>query len=279
MFWTKSKRSVLFLTMGPLFAVVGVSLGLGKGELPGDARPPGEAAQARDDKPAGKQPEQPAGAKAADGPNADPAHKAGDKPLPPLDNDAKGGHRKNWRSFQNWRFFQGRLVGPAGGNSMLLHFDSDTTIVYADRKKATVADLKPGRWISFKGTKQEPEGVLRDRAELVVLDLPDDGKPQPFRMLFDRHVNFPVNSLTVSRDGKMLATVGVTRRIPAGISNRSRGCRDQPGRARTGMRYSSGQQAGLFAGRQAALRRLRFFVWDVATGKCLKELPGNFCGT
>src|SRR5438132_1549823 len=33
---------------------------------------------------------------------------------------------------------------------MLLYFDKNTSITFADGKKATVADLKPGRWISFK---------------------------------------------------------------------------------------------------------------------------------
>src|SRR5262249_11172446 len=77
-------------------------------------------------------------------------------------------------------------------------FDKDTTILFADGKKATVADLKPGRWISFKNKANlEPMGILRARVERVVLDPPDDGK-------------FPHNSLAVSRDRKWIATVGWT---------------------------------------------------------------------
>ena len=85
MFWTKGKLAVLFLTMGLTCAVVGVSLGLGNGDSPGDARAPGGAAQARDDKPAGKQNEQPPAAKLQDPPPADAGGSQDplEAPLPP----------------------------------------------------------------------------------------------------------------------------------------------------------------------------------------------------
>ena len=55
MFWTRGKLCALVLAMGLIGAAVGVSLGLGKGELPGNVRAPREIAQARDEKTSDKQ--------------------------------------------------------------------------------------------------------------------------------------------------------------------------------------------------------------------------------
>src|SRR5262249_44466865 len=60
---------------------------------------------------------------------------------------------------------------------MIPYFDKNTEITFKDGKKATAADLKPGRWISFKSAeKLEPMGIYRSRVAQVVLDAPDDGK-------------------------------------------------------------------------------------------------------
>ncbi len=158
-------------------------------------------------------------------------------------------------------------------NIALLHFDQKTTIVFADRMKATVADLKPGRWISFK-TRLKPDGVYKGRAELVVLDLPDDGKLQPFKVLFDRGVNFPHNALTVSRDGKMIAAVGFTRgsyppvaRVVLVDAATSKVVRE--------LECDTVPVDKLVFSPDGKLLYGRPFVWDVATGKRVQQMGSD----
>ena len=68
--------------------------------------------------------------------------------------------------------------------------------------------MKPGRLIWFK------EGLQKELAELVVLEQPDDGKWQPpVKASWEENVKFPMGSLTVSRDGKLIAAVGATYAI------------------------------------------------------------------
>ena len=162
---------------------------------------------------------------------------------------------------------------------MLLLFDKDTTIIYANRKKATVADLKPGRWISFKNSANlEPMGISRARVELVVLDQADEGK-------------FPIHWLAVSRDRKLIATVGITSRyvappvirvvlvnVEASQVMRELECDTNPinklifspdGKLLYGGfdPFNSGDHFYHWNG--------RLFVWEVATGKCIKEMTAG----
>ncbi len=161
---------------------------------------------------------------------------------------------------------------------MLLLFDKDTTIIFADRKKATVADLKPGRWISFKNRANlEPMGISRARVELVVLDLPDDGG------------KFPVNSLAVSRDRKWIATVGTTFGVAPPVIRvvlvnaetsqvvRELECDAIP----INKLVFSPDGKLLYGGVDLFNYGNHFFhgigallVWDVATGKSIKEMGG-----
>src|SRR5579862_8150944 len=78
---------------------------------------------------------------------------------------------------------------------------------------------------------QEPQKAEEGQQPKVV----GDGRPQPFKVLYDRRVNFPLNSLTVSGDRKLLAVVHPT------------------------------YQAG-------ALPEYKIVVVDVATGKVIREL-------
>jgi hypothetical protein len=167
---------------------------------------------------------------------------------------------------------------PAGWGSILLFFDKDTTIIFANRKKATVADLKPGRWVSFKNSVNlEPMGILRARVELVVLDLPDDdGK-------------FPVHSLAVSRDRNWIATVGITYKVAPPVY------RVVLVNAETGQVIHelecefrgvnklvfSPDGKLLYGGIDVFNSGSHFFgglgcllVWDLATGKLIKEMGG-----
>ncbi len=160
---------------------------------------------------------------------------------------------------------------------MLLIFDKDTKIVFANRKKATVADLKPGRWISFKHSANlEPMGISRARVELVVLDPPDDG-------------TFPVHSLAVSRDRKWIATVGITFGVAppvirvvlvnaeSGQVVRELECDTQP----INKLVFSPDGKLLYGGVDPVNSGNHFYnglgslvVWDVATGKSVKEMGG-----
>jgi WD40 repeat protein len=180
MFWTKGKLLVVGLVMASIVSFIGSSLS--QGEVPGNDKP-----------------QDPPPAKAVG-----PQKKVGGKPAADgtLDKLPRGVIAKVGEPFQDGLKVQAQS-GPGGWASvpMLLLFDKETTIIFANGKKATVADLKAGRWISFKNSANlEPVGIARARAELVVLDLPDDdGK-------------FPVHSLAVSRDQKLIATVGITSR-------------------------------------------------------------------
>ncbi len=160
---------------------------------------------------------------------------------------------------------------------MLLFFDKDTTILFANRKKATVADLKPGRWINFKTSANlEPMGILRAKVELVVLDPPDDGK-------------FPHHSLAISRDRKWIATVGMTFGVAPPVIRvvlvdaetsqvvRELECDTHPvnklvfspdGKLLYGGddRFNSDNSFSHWNG--------HLFVWDLATGKCVQEMSG-----
>jgi hypothetical protein len=68
---------------------------------------------------------------------------------------------------------------------------------------------------------------------------PADGKPRPLRVLYDRRVDFPLASLTFSRAGKRLASLGAT--------------------------YAVGVQP-----------QYRIVIADVATGRVVRELPSCF---
>lgn len=73
------------------------------------------------------------------GVGADPTPKTGDRPLPSLDNLQRAVIAKIGDPFKEGMKVQWQ------GSSVLLKFDENTTIIYADRRPATVADLKPGR--------------------------------------------------------------------------------------------------------------------------------------
>jgi hypothetical protein len=248
MFWKKGKLSIARLAMVAMLSLIGLSPG--QGEVPGDGKsqdpPPARAGGLP-----GKGGGQPA---AGDNLLRAVVAKVGDP--------FKEGLKVQW-----------------GGVPMLLLFDKDTTLIFANRKKATVADLKPGRWIGFKHSANlEPMGIARARVELVVLDLPDDdGK-------------FPVHSLAVSRDRKWIATVGMTFRVAPPVIRvvlvnaetgqvvRELECDTHP----INKLVFSPDGKLLYGGVDPANSGDPYFgwngplfVWDVATGKLVKEMTAG----
>jgi WD40 repeat protein len=250
MFWAKGKLAVARLAMAFMFSLIGLSLG--QGEAPGHDKP-------RDPPPAH------AGGPQKKGDGQPAAEASSDNLLrgviAQVGDPFKEGLKVQWQ-----------------GSPMLLLFDKDTTILFANRKKATVADLKPGRWISFKNKANlEPMGILRARVERVVLDPPDDG-------------TFPVNSLAVSRDRKWIATVGWTFGVAPPVIRvvlvnaetgkvvREMECDTHPVNklafSPDGKLLYGGVDPFNF-GDHFFHWNGRLFVWDVATGKRVQEMTAG----
>jgi WD40 repeat protein len=188
--------------------------------------------------------------------------------------------------------FDGRIEVQGMWGQLVLRLDKNTRIIHANGKKATTSDLMTGQRVNLNFDSLEQSNPSKARAKYIVIDAPDDGIPLPFKVLHNlknRHIRFPLGSLTVSRNGKLIAAAGSTYQL--GIqpvqtvivvdAESSKVLRELPcGTNLINKLVFSRDSKLLFAGGQpspqeyhfVALKNNPLFVWDLTTGKSVKEM-------